>query len=214
VFVAAPAAAGDLNWKLRGDYSYNSTATCASASSGFTDDLFFPLRKGTDGVLPDATHPPALGISYTYAIQGEFSFNGHGVFDFIKGEVLGIMLEPYRASPVGLEVDTYSNFRSPVHHFYAQGTGVYAVKNEADKLFVEIKFDSFGIIGTPILFKGTTFRGRLDTVTGTSIVFLSTTTPIREEVDASFYPPDMQRICNATGSMVKLSPWKNWFSKE
>ena len=35
VFTAAPVGARELNWKLRGDYAWNSTSTCASASWGF-----------------------------------------------------------------------------------------------------------------------------------------------------------------------------------
>ena len=34
VFVAAPAGAGDLNWKLRGDYTYNVAGNCAHAVCG------------------------------------------------------------------------------------------------------------------------------------------------------------------------------------
>ena len=34
VLVAAPAGAGNLNWKLHGDYTYNVAATCAHAACG------------------------------------------------------------------------------------------------------------------------------------------------------------------------------------
>ena len=50
VFVVAPAGAGDLNWKLRGDYAWNSTSTCSSASWGFdttTNTLFPVVRKSS-----------------------------------------------------------------------------------------------------------------------------------------------------------------------
>jgi hypothetical protein len=211
VFIAAPAGAWDLNWNLKGDYAWNATSTCASATYGFTTDPF-PLRKPIPGAI--GTPPqPAPGISYTYSVQGKFSFDGHGAFH-LEGEVLSIILEPYRATPEGDEVNTYKNFKSPVHHLLAlDGNGIYTITNEADGLFVEITFSSIKIPGTAIEFNGAIVRGRLDTVMGTSIVFLSTTSPIPEDVIGLSLTP-AQRICNATGSMVKLLPRKNWFSKE
>jgi hypothetical protein len=211
VFTTAPVGAGDLNWKLRGDYAWNATSTCASATSGFTADPF-PLRKAIGGSSPDDTHPPDKGISYNYSVQGKFSFDGHGVFDF-EGEVLSIMLEPYRATPEEEEKNTYKNFKSPVHPLALDGNGIYTIANEADGLFVAITFSNIKVPGTGIEFNGAIVRGRLDTVMGTSIVFLSTTSPIPEEV-IGLSPTPAERICNGTGSMVKLSPRKNWFSKE
>ena len=163
------------------------------------------------GRKPQPDGKTATGISYNYAVQGEFSFDGQGNFEF-KGETLSIMLEPYRSTPE----PTSSNFTSPIHHIGAEGTGTYIVDLEADDLFVEIKFTSFK--SGPYVFTGATFRGRLTSSSVGSVVFLSTTSPIPEDVDSlspSFpLPPNMQRICNAAGSMVKLSPGRNWFSKE
>jgi hypothetical protein len=210
VFLAVPAGAGDLNWKLKGDYAWTSTGTCASASCGFdTNQIPGPNRnlQSCPGPLP-----VAIGVSYNYAIQGKFSFDGHGGFDF-NGEVLSIMLEPYPNPATIPPLPTSANFKSPIHHFEAEAAGTYVVDDEADELFVEIKFDYLKIIGTPYLFKGATFRGRLTSNSVGSVVFLSATSPVPEDVVG--YPfPNMQRICNATGSMVKLSPRKNWFSKE
>ena len=203
VFTAAPVGARELNWKLRGDYAWNSTSTCASASCGFdTNQIPGPNRnlQSCPGPLP-----VAIGISYNYAIQGKFSFDGHGGFDF-SGEVLGIMLEPYPNPAISPPLPTSSNFRFPVHHYEMECTGTYVVDDEG---VVGITFASCGV-GTT--FEGATLQGRLDTVTGTSIVFLSNTSPTIEDVNG--FPTPVQRICNATGSMVKLSPRKNWFSKE
>jgi len=210
VFTAAPVGARELNWKLKGDYAWNSTSTCASATCGFdTNQIPGPNRnlQSCPGPLP-----VAIGISYNYAIQGKFSFDGHGGFDF-SGEVLSIMLEPYPNPATTPSLPTSANFKSPIHHFDAEAAGTYVVDHEADELFVEIKFDYLKIKLTPYEFRGATFRGRLTSSSVGSVVFLSTTSPTPEDVVG--YPfPKMQRICNATGSMVKLSPWKNWFSKE
>ena len=217
VFMAAPAGAGDLNWKLKGDYTWNSTGTCASASCGFDTTQQIPGPKRNLGPCtgpgPGPVTIPGTGISYNYTIQGEFSFDGQGNFDF-RGETLSIMLEPYRSTP---EPATSGNFTSPIHHVFAEGTGTYIVDLEADELFVEIKFNSFK--SGPYVFTGATFRGRLTPSSVGSVVFLSTTSPIPEDVDSLYpatfpLPPNLQRICNATGSMVKLSPGRNWFSKE
>ena len=98
-----------------------------------------------------------------------------------------------------------------MHHYEMECTGTYVVDDEGDELFVGITFASCGDQVTHE-FEGATLQGRLDTVTGTSIVFLSNTSPTIEDVHG--FPSPVQRICNATGSMVKLSPRKNWFSKE
>jgi hypothetical protein len=210
VFMSVPAGAGDLNWKLKGDYAWNSSGTCASASCGFdTNQIPGPNRnlQPCSGPLP-----VAIGISYNYSIQGEFSFDGQGGFDF-SGEVLSIMLEPYPNPATIPPLPTSANFKSPIHHFDADGAGTYIVEFEANELFVEIKFDYLKIKGTPYEFRGAIFRGRLTSGSVGSVVFLGSTSPTPEDVVG--YPfPKMQRICNATGSMVKLSPGRKVLSKE
>lgn len=91
-------------------------------------------------------------------------------------------------------------------------TGSYLVKHDGKELVAELTFDSCKFITLGKEAKGAVLRGRLDTATGTTLVFLSTTTPTPEDMIG--YPfSNMQRICNATGSMVKLSPWKYGFFK-
>jgi hypothetical protein len=212
VFTAAPVGARELNWKLRGDYAWNSTSTCASAPWGFGQTVsptppFMPVfRKPSNPPQGQPVLDPAPGISYNYSVQGVLSFDGHGVLNFKNGEVLSIILEPYPNPAINPPLPTSSNFRFPVHHYEMECTGTYVVDDEG---VVGITFASCGV-GTT--FEGATLQGRLDTVTGTSIVFLSNTSPTIEDVHG--FPTPVQRICNATGSMVKLSPRKNWFSKE
>ena len=212
VFTAAPVGARELNWKLKGDYAWNSTSTCASATWGFGQTVspippFMPVIRKPSAAPGQPVLDPAPGISYNYSVQGVLSFDGHGVLNFKKGEVLSIMLEPFRNSPVGFEIKTSNNFRFPVHQFEMECTGTYVVDDEG---VVGITFTSCG--DAPQTFEGATLQGRLDTVTGTSIVFLSNTLPTIEVVGGT--GSSVRRICNATGSMVKLSPRKNWFSKE
>ena len=203
VFAAAPAGAGGLDGKLSGKYSWNSTGTCVSAALGFDSNTIpGPGRK----TKPDGT--AAIGVSYGYAIRGEVSFDGRGEFKF-NGEYLGIMTEPYRSAPDL----TSPNFDSPVHAVdEMECTGNYLVKHDGKELVAELTFDSCKFITLGKEAKGAVLRGRLDTATGTTLVFLSATTPTPEDMIG--YPlKDMQRICNATGSMVKLSPWKYGFFK-
>jgi hypothetical protein len=205
VFTAAPVGARELNWKLKGDYAWNSTSTCASATLGFDPTTLGRLPLP---IPPENPPSPVPGISYNYAVQGVLSFDGHGVLNFKKGEVLSIMLEPYPNPATNPPLPTSSNFRFPVRQFEEmECTGTYVVDDEG---VVGITFTSCGV--APQTFDGATLQGRLDTVTGTSIVFLSNTLPTIEVVGGT--GSSVQRICNATGSMVKLSPRKNWFSKE
>jgi hypothetical protein len=208
LFVSAPVGAGDLNWKLKGKYAWTSSATCATASCGFDMSKQVP---GPGRILTPCQGPlgpanPATGISYNYAIQGDLSFDGHGNFEFLNGEVLSIMLEPYRSTPDL----TSSNFTAPIHHFESVGDGIYTVELKGDELFVEIVFEHFtppiqANPLNPIDFKGATFQGRLTSGSVGSMVFLTSTRPVAEVITG--YPfPNMQRICNAYGSMVKLSP--------
>jgi hypothetical protein len=94
-----------------------------------------------------------------------------------------------------------------------QGDGIYVVDNDnkAKELVIKITFNSMraSVNGTTQEFTGVTFRGRLDTVTGTSIVLLGNTLPTIENVTGS----SMARICNASGTMVQLSPRRNWLHK-
>jgi hypothetical protein len=203
VFVAAPSGAGDLKWKLRGDYAFNSGGACVFAISGFELDS----KTGKWGRKPLGAPDP--GTSYNYAIQGVFSFDGHGGFTF-NGEALHIFLDPYLPPP-----NTYLYYMYPLNDAIAVGTGEYAVNNEANGLFVEITFDSLTFTNPNMIpqlnltAKGFTFRGRLDTVAGGGNVYLSSTNKIPQDVDGGPYP-DAQRVCNGSGNMVKLLPRNNW----
>jgi len=215
VFMTVPAGARDLNWKLKGDYTWNSTSACASATWGFgsTGNPIMPVFRKPSAVPGQPILNPAPGISYNYSVQGVLSFDGHGALDF-TGEVLSIILEPYRNNPQGGEVATFNNFKLPAHHYEIECTGTYFVEHESNELGVTLT--SCGFVGAKPTqeFNGATLRGRLDTVTGSSIVFLSNTIPTIETVVTDGVTTPVQRICNANGSMVKLSPRKNWFSKE
>ena len=203
VFVAAPSGAGDLKWKLRGDYAFNSGGACVFAIGGFALDT----TTGKWGRKP-LGGPPIPGTSYNYAIQGVFSFDGHGGFAF-NGEALHIFLDPYPPPP-----NTSPYYMYPLNDVIAVGTGEYAVNNEANGLFVEITFDSLNFTNLNmdpqlnLTAKGFTFRGRLDTVAGGGNVFLSSTNETPQDVLGSY--PGAQRVCNGSGNMVKLSPRNNW----
>jgi hypothetical protein len=207
LFVSAPVGAGDLRWKLNGKYALTVTATCASASCGFDMNNKFPgpLRKSTPCLKDEKGEDiPAIGISYNYAMQGDFFFDGHGNFEFVNGEVMSVILEPYRNAPQGAETTTYKNFISPIHHFFSEGDGIYTMDLKGDELFVEIVFEKLTPLGQSLQnFIGATFRGRLTSGSVGSTVFLTSTNPVAEVITPS---PYMQRICNAFGSMVKLSP--------
>ena len=149
-------------------------------------------------------YTPLPGVSYNYAIQGDFSFDGRGGFTF-DGEYLGVMAEPYPNPAVIPPLPTSTSFTAPIHHYSSEGAGSYRVELEAKGLIIEIKFDHLNIIGTPYVVKGAIFRGRLTSSSVGSVVFLNTTSPIAEDLIG--YPSTkMQRICNAYGSMIKLSP--------
>jgi hypothetical protein len=215
VFVAAPSGAGDLNWKLRGDYAFNSGGACVFASIGFE------LNSSTGKWGRKPLGAPYPGTSYNYAIQGVFSFDGHGGFTF-NGEALHLFLDPFLfppppsppAPPYSLW-PPYETFKYPVNNVNAVGTGEYAVINEANGLFVEITFTTLNFTNPDmsppldLTAKGFTFRGRLDTFAGAGIVFLSSTNETPQDVLGGSYQ-GAQRICNGSGNMVKLSPRNNW----
>jgi hypothetical protein len=210
LFVSAPVGAGDLRWKLNGKYALTMTGTCAASTSGFNESTSpGPGRNLIPIPIPNTnpvqyTYTPAPGISYTYAIQGDFSFDGHGNFEFVNGEVMSVILEPYPNPATIPPLPTSSNFTSPIHHFESVGDGIYTLVHKGDELFVEIVFENFTPPGQTVPnFKGATFRGRLTSGSVGSTVFLTSTSPAPENVLPS---PTMQRICNAFGSMVKLSP--------
>ena len=214
LFVSAPAGAGDLNWKLKGKYALTMTGTCASASCGFdmSKQVPGPWRILTPCPGPLGPTTPAIGISYNYAMQGDFSFDGQGNFEFVNGEVMSVILEPYRNAPQGAEAITYNNFISPIHHFESVGDGIYTVVLKGDELFVEILFENLTPPEQTVPnFKGATFRGRLTSSSTGSTVFLTSTSPAPENVLPSL---TMQRICNAFGSMVKLSPQREVRGKD
>ncbi len=53
VFVAAPAGAGDLDGRLRGDYTYNVAATCANAACGINQTTGkYDCQSESTGVQP------------------------------------------------------------------------------------------------------------------------------------------------------------------
>ena len=211
VFVAAPAGAGGhLDSKLHGKYAWNSTQDCALSLGGIDPDTFerLPVR-GTGGII--------LGITNTYVMQAEFSFKGNGEFDY-EGKVLAIIHEPYRANPLVPFESMLNNFYvRPVISATMVGEGTYSVTHEGN---VGITFTKTTLTypdGRNEVYSGSTSQGRLDTATGSSIVFLSSTDPAVDNV-YNVVDGDLvlkgQRICNGTGSMVKLSPWRYWFSNE
>jgi hypothetical protein len=216
VLVAAPAGAENLNWKIHGDYTYNVAATCAHAACG-------PTTPPYDCDTSPGFNPVTLALreqgkqkSYSYNVQGVTHFDGHGNFT-LKGEVLVI-----RTSLGTSQLDIPANQADLECH------GTYIVGSKDKELFVDITYTNctskitsgqFGVMGfTQELSGPITVRGRLDTFTGSSIVIISNTLPYIEELEVTAPPPlkgmKEQRICNNTGSIVKLSPRKNWFSKE
>jgi hypothetical protein len=218
VFVAAPAGAGDLNWKLRGDYAYNVAATCATAACGpDLEGKYNCQAESTRGFDPAtlALREPGKQKSYSYNVQGVADFDGHGNFTF-KGEALVI-----RTSLGTSQLDIPANQADLECH------GTYIVGSKDSELFVDItstnctsKITSgqFGLMGVTQELSGpVTVRGRLDTFTGSSIVIISNTLPYIEETELTAPLPlkgmNEQRICNNMGSIVKLSPRRNWFSK-
>ncbi len=217
VFVAAPVGAGDLNWKLRGDYTYNVAATCAHAVCGKPVD---PPNAPYDCDTFPGFNPFTLALrvpksqkSYSYKVQGVMHFDGRGKWT-LKGEILNIR------TSLGTNPDT----DIPVTQMDLDAGGTYVVDSVGNGLFVDITSPTYTVTlksGVVLKFSGPiTARGRLDTVTGSSTVIISQTIPEIEEQEiivAPSTPPlgmKEQRICNGTGSLVKLSPRKNWLSKE
>jgi hypothetical protein len=191
VFMAVPAGAGGWERMLSGKYSLNTTGTCVAAVFGFDANT-----------EPGPGRNAGPGVSYGYAVRGEISFYGHGKFEFI-GKYLGTMTEPYGGDPL-----TLSNFNSPVHAVdEMKCSGSYLVDHDGKELVAELTFDSckfiFPTLGVKEA-KGGVLRGRLDTATGATLVFLTNTTPTPEDM-VGYPSPVMQRICTAYGSMVKLS---------
>ena len=220
VFVAAPVGAGDLNWKLRGDYTYNVAATCAHAACGLDQagkyDCQDPLTRGFNPVTL-ALREPGKQKSYSYNVQAVIHFDGHGN-STVKGEVL-VIRTSLGTNPIA---------DIPANQGDLECHGTYIVDSKDNELFVDItstnctnKITSgqFGLMGfTQELSGPITVRGRLDTFTGTSIVIIGNTLPYIEELEVTAPTSSAglkeQRICNNTGSIVKLLPRKNWFSKE
>jgi hypothetical protein len=203
VFVAVPAGAWDLNGKLRGDYSYNLAANCTTAPCLCEDEVTYDCGE-CPAFNPDFTLTVPESQKYgSYNLAALITFNGHKNFTF-KGEGLFI------------------NFPSdlPVNPFELNCDGTYKVVSEKNGLFVEISFNDCTSVVTSGLYKDLTqkvsgqltARGRLDTATGTISVNLSNIGPEMVELDV-IWPPYLpikeQRICNYTGSMVKLLPWKH-----
>ena len=139
-------------------------------------------------------------------------FDGHGKWT-LKGEILNI-----RTS-----LGTNPNTDIPVTQMDLDVAGTYVLDSVGNGLFVDITSPTYTVTlksGVVLKFSGPiTARGRLDTVTGSSTVIISQTIPEIEEQEiivAPSTPPlgmKEQRICNGTGSLVQLSPWRNWFSK-
>jgi len=233
VLVAGPAGAGNLNWKINGDYTYNVSATCAHAACGQIAEnacclspnnpagCTVPCKYNCD-TLPGfnpvtlALREPGKQKSYGYNVQGVTHFDGHGNFT-LKGEVLVIRTSLGTGQP-----------DIPANQADLDCDGTYIVGSKDNELFVDITFTNctskitsgqFGVMGfTQELSGPVTGRGRLDTFTGSSIVIIGNTLPYIEELEVTAPPPfkgmKEQRICNNAGSIVKLSPRKNWFSKE
>jgi len=222
VFVAAPTGAGDLNWKLRGDYTYNIAGTCARAGCSPDQAGKYDCQsESTRGFNPAtlALRVPASQKSDSYKVQSVVHFDGHEKFT-LKGEGLSIRLSPGTAPP-----------DIPANQFDLNCDGTYKVNSDGNGLFVDITFTKctsmiksgfFGQLGFTQEISGpTTLRGRLDTSTESSPVTISNTIPYIEEMEVTYVlsPFDFligskeQRICNNMGSIVKLSPRKNWFSK-
>ncbi len=215
VFVAAPVGAGNLNWKLRGDYAYNVAATCAHAVCGPDQAGIYDCQdESTRGFDPAtlALRVPGSQKSYSYNVQGVMHFDGHGNFT-LKGEVLSIR------TSLGINPPDI-----PVAQFDLDVDGTYVVDSVGNGLFVAITpSTSYTVTIKSGPYKGfienvsgsITLRGRLDTVEGSSTVIISQTVPEIEELEMIVPALGMneQRICNPTGSIVQLSPRRNWFSK-
>ena len=231
VFVAAPAGAGNLSWKLHGDYTYNVAATCAHAACGQVVEnncclspnkpagCKVPCKYNCD-TLPGfnpvtlALREPGKQKSYSYNVQGVIHFDGHGN-STVKGEVL-VIRTSLGTNPIA---------DIPANQGDLECHGTYIVDSKDNELFVDItstnctsKITSgqFGLMGfTQELSGPITVRGRLDTFTGTSMVIIGNTLPYIEELEVTAPTSSKglkeQRICNNTGSIVKLSPRKNWF---
>jgi hypothetical protein len=216
VFVAAPAGAGNLNWKLRGDYTYNVAATCAHAACGINPTTVKFDCQTAPGFNPVtlALRVPGSQKSYSYNVQGVMHFDGHGKYT-LKGEILVIR------TSLGINPPDI-----PVTQLDLDADGTYVVDSKDNGLFVDITFPTYTATvkssgpyqGFVYNFSGpVTLRGRLDTVEGGGTVIISQTVPEIEELEI-MVPPGVgmneQRICNPTGSLVQLSPRKNWLSKE
>jgi hypothetical protein len=217
VFVAAPAGAGGLDRWLYGDYTYNVAATCVNAACGQSSPTGPYDCVNYPGFNPDtlALRVPGSQKSYGYNVQGVIHFDGHGKFT-LKGEILTIR------SSLGTNPTT----DIPVSQLDLDADGTYVVDSVGNGLIVDITFSPYTTTIKSGPYQGfvynfssaITLRGRLDTVTGSSTLIISTTIPDIEEqvlIAPSDYVgkvPNEQRICNLTGSLVKLSPW-HWFSK-
>jgi hypothetical protein len=137
-------------------------------------------------------------------------FDGHGKWT-LKGEIL-VIRTTVGSNPPDI----------PANQFDLDADGTYVVDSVGNGLFVDITWPTYTVTlksGVVLKFSGPiTSRGRLDTVTGSSTVIISHTIPEIEEqeiIDAplpSLLGMKEQRICNGTGSLVRLSPWRYWFS--
>jgi hypothetical protein len=119
-------------------------------------------------------------------------------------------------------------FDIPANQFDLICDGTYTVDSVGNEKFVNITFEGCTSTIKSGLFVGykqdlsgpITVRGRLEAGTGSSPVIISNTILYIEEIVVKEAPPPFnifigskeQRICNNTGSIVKLSPW-HWFSK-
>jgi len=237
VFVAAPAGATgarDLNWKFRGDYTYNAAATCANAVCGQDQAGKYDCGSAAnccvssnkpancDPNVPPCTwgfNPATLALrvpgsqkSYGFNVQGVINFDGHGNWT-LKGEILVIR------TTVGINPPDI-----PANQSDLDVAGTYVVDSVGNGLFVDITWPTYTVTlksGVVLKFSGPiTSRGRLDTVTGSSTVIISQTIPEIEEQEIIVAPLTSllgmkeQRICGNIGTIVQLSPRKNWLSKE
>ena len=208
VFVAAPAGAGGLDRRLFGDYTYNVAATCANAACGINQATgkYDCQSETTRGFNPDnlALRVSGSQKSYSYNVQGVINFDGHGKWT-LKGDILTLR--------TSLGTNPITDI--PVTQLALDADGTYVVDSVGNGLVVDITFPNYTVTITSGPFQGLienfsgpiTLRGRLDTVTGSSSVIITQTIPGVEELEIIVPPLGMneQRICNNTGSIVKLS---------